>query len=199
LLTWWYLQGRNVSALFDGPVRGAMHRMGELWMHDERGILIEHQATDICIEAVTAIRMLLTPPEASAPVAIGGAPQGDPYQLPTMMAGVILAEAGFREVNFGPGTPIELLGSEAIRRAARLVWLSVSTPPPDPKAMRSAIAGLGEVLGKHGIELVIGGRHHAECAPRGLANVSLVNSMSELSAFARGVQSGHPTHARPEG
>src|SRR5688500_6197296 len=35
----WYLDGRSLPALFDGPVRGAMHAVGELWRHERRGIL----------------------------------------------------------------------------------------------------------------------------------------------------------------
>lgn len=189
LLLSWYLEGRAMPALFDGPVRGAMHRLGELWHHDRRGILIEHEATEICIEAIASMRTLLPVPDERAPLALGGAPTDDPYLLPTMMAGTVLAEVGFREVDFGTNTPVELLASEALERGARLVWLSISTQQ-DLRPVRAAIRKLASVLLKHRVELVMGGRHHLECAPRGLANVSLVDSMGELAAFGRGILSG---------
>jgi hypothetical protein len=166
-----------------------MQRLGELWNHDPRGILIEHQATEICIEAIASMRTLLRAPDGSAPLALGGAPTDDPYLLPTMMAGTVLAEAGFRDVDFGANTPVELLATEALERNARLVWLSISTLQ-DPKPVRAAIRKLASALLKQRIDLVLGGRHHLECAPRGLENVSLVGSMGELAAFARGMLSG---------
>src|SRR3569623_3365929 len=47
-----YLAGRTIAELCDGPVRAAMHRIGELWAHDAEGIFIEHRATDACIQAL---------------------------------------------------------------------------------------------------------------------------------------------------
>ena len=52
LILSWYLDGRTLPALFDGPVRAAMHKVGDLWRHDPRGILVEHRATEICAAAV---------------------------------------------------------------------------------------------------------------------------------------------------
>jgi MerR family transcriptional regulator, light-induced transcriptional regulator len=184
----WYLGGKSLPALFDGPIAQAMHRMGELWKHQDRGILIEHRATEICIGAVAELRELLPAVDEQAPLALGGGPQNDPYMLPTMMAGTVLAAAGFREVNFGPNTPVELLLDEAIERRARLVWLSISTMP-ESKSLRNSIEKLAAGLQEQKINLVIGGRGAAECSPRGSRNVSLISSMSELAAFAKGVLS----------
>ena len=189
LIVAWYLEGRSLAALFDGPVRHALHRLGELWKHEERGILVEHRGTAMCAEAVTSVRGLLPQPGEGAPLALGGAPEGDPYQLPTMMAAAVLAEAGWRDVNFGPDTPVELIGAEAAQRGAKLVWLSLSAPP-DPKVLPRSIARLAAALRKQHVRLVLGGRHAAECAPPREANVKLVGSMEELAEFARGSNAG---------
>lgn len=181
-----YLEGLGVAALFDGPVRSAMDRVGRLWQHEPRGIMIEHRATAICIESIAQLRGLLPVVDESAPLAIGGSPQGDPYQLPTMMAAATLAEAGFREINFGANTPLELLGQEAIDRAARLVWVSISTEQ-DPKLLPTAIKQLASLLAKHGVDLVLGGRFASACVPRPMPNVTLAASMSDLAATARGM------------
>jgi excisionase family DNA binding protein len=181
-----YLEGQTLPALFDGPVRAAMHKVGDLWRHDARGILVEHRATEICAAAVDRLRDLLPAPGARAPLALGGAPQGDPYVLPSRMAGLVLAEAGFRDVNFGPSTPVELLAAEAFARKARLVWLSVSAVE-DERSLRAAVARLADSLAEHRIDLVIGGGHSADVAPRGAPNVHVIGSMAELAAFARGI------------
>ncbi|MEX2400876.1 MAG: helix-turn-helix domain-containing protein, partial [Rhodothermales bacterium] len=81
-----FLHGMPLSELYDGPVAGALQRLGELWRHGEEGIFVEHVATSICIEAVNEIRLLLPPPVDGAPVALGGAVAADPYILPSLMA-----------------------------------------------------------------------------------------------------------------
>jgi excisionase family DNA binding protein len=179
-----YLGGLGLAALFDGPICSAMDRVGQLWQHEPRGIMIEHRATGICIETIAELRGLLPIVDDQSPLAIGGAPQADPYQLPTMMAAAVLAEAGFRDINFGPNTPIELLANEAINRQARLVWLSISAEQ-DPKPLRAAIKQLAVSLAKHRIELVLGGRFSSALVPRSMSNVTLVASMSDLAPAAR--------------
>jgi MerR family transcriptional regulator, light-induced transcriptional regulator len=183
LIVSWYLTGRSLPALFDGPVKTAMHRVGELWRHEGRGILVEHRATEICLDVVSALRRLLPAPGERAPLAVGGAPEADPYLLPTGMAGAVLAEAGFRDVNFGPNTPLELLGREAIDQGARLVWVSISTAG-EPKALRRALRGLAEVLQPRHVRLVVGGRACRAVLTRGQVGVTVAESMTELAALA---------------
>ncbi len=101
-----------------------------------------------------------------------------------MMAASVLAEAGFCSVNFGPDTPVQLLADEAIEHRARLVWLSITTPP-ESTALRGMIGELARKLSRHQIDLVLGGQHHGNCAPTGARNVTIGQSMEELSRFAR--------------
>ena len=179
-----YLEGRGLPALFDGPVRSAMDRIGQFWQHDPRGIMVEHRATEICVETLAELRGLLPVVDEHSPLAIGGAPKDDPYQLPTMMAAAVLAESGHRDINFGPNTPVELLAHEAIDRKARLVWLSISAEQ-DQKTLRAAIKKLAGELAKHQVNLILGGRFSNACLPRSMSNVMLVASMSDLAATAR--------------
>ena len=179
-----YLEGLSLPALFDGAMSSALRRLGELWHHDPRTILLEHRATAICIEAVAMLRGLLPTPADDAPLALGGAPQGDPYLIPSMMVAAVLASAGYRDVNFGGHTPVELLGKEAVERKAKLVWLSVSTEQAET-TLREPIAGMVRLLEQHNIPLLLGGRHHAGVLPRGAKNVTSVASMAQLETLAR--------------
>lgn len=187
MLVSWYLDGESLHSLFDGPMRQAMSRIGELWSHDPRGILVEHRATAICIEAVALLAGLLPPPDSDAPFALGGAPQQDPYQLPAMMAGAVLSACGFRAANFGAATPVELLGREAVERNARLVWLSITTPA-NSNPLRDSIDALARTLSRRNIQLVLGGRSHSAYLPRAGKNAVAVGSMTELAAFAQGLR-----------
>ena len=70
-----FLNGSSVAAISDGAIQHAMQQIGELWREDPRGILIEHRATDICLQALGIVRQMLGEPSANAPIALGGAPK----------------------------------------------------------------------------------------------------------------------------
>lgn len=182
-----FMEGVSLHALFDGPLRLAFARIGELWQHDQRGILVEHRATAIAIQAVAELRRLLPDAGEAAPVALGGAPEGDPYQLPTMLAGAVLAECGFKEVDYGPQVPLALLAAEAKAAGARLVWLSV-TFAPDPAALFTSVRKLARSLADSRIDLIVGGRAAAACAPRELPNVAFGSTLGELASRAAAVR-----------
>ena len=56
---------------------------GALWKHKEAGIFQEHRATDISIQALSRLRQVLPRP-TKGPRAVGCAPSGDPYILPSL-------------------------------------------------------------------------------------------------------------------
>lgn len=184
-----YLGGESLPAIFDGPIRSAMHTLGELWKHDERGILIEHRATEICLSIISALRTLLPKSPEAAPLAMGGAPQGDPYQIPSLMAATTLAEVGLREINFGANTPLPLLAAEATLAGARLVWLSISAAE-DSKSLRAQVKELAAALSEQRVSLVVGGSAAAACGLGALKDVNVIHSMAELAAFGRGLLRG---------
>ena len=186
-----YLGGLSPATMFDGPVGGAMHRIGELWKHGGRGILLEHRATDICLRAVAQLRQLLPPAPADAPAAVGGAPGGDPYLLPSLMAATVFADAGYRETNFGADTPLPLLAEAAREQGAAVAWLAVSWILPDRAAdLRREFAQLARALRRHNVALVVGGRHARDLAGRtsSSADVHLLGTMSELAAYLLGAR-----------
>lgn len=181
VMTSWYLGGRSLADIFDRPVRMAMERIGELWQHDTAGILREHQATLACVEAILDLRALLPTPGAAAPVAIGGAPEGDFYLIPTLMAATILRETGFRDRNYGSNTPLPLLGDAAHEHSARIVWVSISSELNLP--LRRQLKRLAGDLVEIEADLMIGGRMSESHVPV-VANARAMSSMAELAAFA---------------
>ena len=58
LLLTLYLNGYSIAEIVDGPLRGAMNRVGELWEHDREGIFFEHRATEIAIQSVMRLRAI---------------------------------------------------------------------------------------------------------------------------------------------
>jgi len=191
-----YLKGKSVAWLCDGPIRHAMSKIGDIWSHDSKGIYIEHRAIDICVHALTQIRLLVAQPDLkdalpgeqpARPHALGGSPPNDPYILGSLMSACVCAEAGFIDVNLGANIPLDSLIEAAQQYRPKLVWLSCSDAQQVPAPR--AIDQLAQDLAEHGGKLIVGG----QAQPRGAGgseNIQVCESMAELSAFAQGLLAG---------
>jgi MerR family transcriptional regulator, light-induced transcriptional regulator len=122
-----YLEGSTIAELADGPVQLAMHALGNLWRHDPQAVFLEHRATAMVFQAIAQLRSMLTEARPAAPIALGGAPSGDPYLLPSQLAAMVLEEVGMRTVNLGPDTPIAAFEHAVTQHRPKLIWLSIST------------------------------------------------------------------------
>jgi methanogenic corrinoid protein MtbC1 len=175
-----YLGGASVAELCDGPLRAAMHALGELWHHEQEGVFIEHRATDLALQAIAHLRGTFEPPE-SAPVALGATPEDDPYILPSFMAAAVVAAAGLRAVNLGPDTPVSALRHAIAHHRPRLVWISASAtlPPARARELATLMANLpAPTIG------VVGGRQRGAIAAA-YPGVRVVVSMAELAQIAQ--------------
>lgn len=178
-----YLEGQSVAQLADGPIRAAMTHLGELWRHDEEGIFVEHRATDICVRAIAQLRALLPVPPEHAPLAVGCAPEDDPYLIPTQLAAMVAVDMGLRAINLGPYTPMAALSKAVAVHRPRLVWLSISTALT-PSRGRQVSRWLGELPAN--ITVAVGGQQLATLTSVP-ARVRRVYAMSELADVAAGV------------
>ncbi|MBX9737125.1 MAG: excisionase family DNA-binding protein [Phycisphaerales bacterium] len=154
-----YVAGWSPAKIFDLPLRSAMQKIGELWIHAEWGIVIEHRATNIVIQSISQLRALMPDHRPEAPFAVGCALECDPYLLPSLMASVTLAHAGFSDVNLGPVTPARVLVNAAEHYKARVAWLSVSSIADEPAFMESIHSIAARLAaGSTSCRLVVGGR-----------------------------------------
>lgn len=171
-----YLAGSSIAELADGPIRAAMHALGELWRHEESGIFVEHRGTDTCLQAVGYLRHMIDAP-ANAPLAIGAGPEDDPYMIPPMLAAMVTTVAGFRTVNLGPDTPLTALQAAVAHHRPRLVWISASSPinPSRARAITRWLATLDTLT-------IVGGRHGSILADA--PNVRYLDTMTDLAAAA---------------
>ena len=119
-------------------------------------------------------------------IAVGGAPAGDPYMIPSLAAACVLADVGFQSVNLGPDTPDSVLLDAVEHHGARLAWLSCSASRgalPDAAALHA----LAERLVDHHATLVIGGGQIEHLPAVRHPNLHFGRSMAELAAFAHGL------------
>jgi MerR family transcriptional regulator, light-induced transcriptional regulator len=186
LVTSAFLGGVSTAEICDGPLRGALAVIGELWRQGPDGIALEHQAVDACAQALGTIRHALPEPEQSAPVALGGAVAGDPYLLPSLAASVVLREVGYHAINLGPDLPGVALAHGIERHRPSLVWRSASIAI-DGRDLRRDVEALEQGIRTRRTELVLGGRGLASTSvPRG-ERCHAFSSMAELAGFARGL------------
>jgi len=185
-LQWLYLAGSSLASIVDGPIRAAMDRVGRLWRdRTERGIYLEHRATQISIRAVHELAALIPRPAPGARLALGGAPAGDPYILPSLSAASVLAESGFSTDNLGPDTPIDSFVAAIKDRRPALVWLSI-TSPLSSKELGGWVDRLHAAISKAGALLVLGGRESGAIRADEQRSVFHGQSMTELAAYAHG-------------
>lgn len=157
LMQWLYASGMSVAELCDGPIASAMSQIGERWPHDKRAIFIEHRATILCCRALNQLRLSIPEPDEDAPKAIGAAMSGDMYLMPTLIASLVLYEAGFNEINLGPNTPLDVLADSVVDESPTLVWLSIAEPFRS-KSQLAEVIKLADVVKSHQSTFVIGGR-----------------------------------------
>jgi hypothetical protein len=188
-----YLAGRSVAEICDGPLHGALARIGELWRSGgDDGVFVEHRATDICVHALAQLRLAIDV-ATDAPAALGGAPPGDPYFLPSMIAALVLASEGMAPVNLGPDTPLAALRAGVARHHPRLVWLAVTAEVDAARARE--VATLADEVAGSGALLVFGGQQRGAFAGavRPDAHVAYAASMAELATLARRQRDELPT------
>lgn len=184
-----YLSGRTVAQIVDGPLYSALEQLGELWKEDECGIFWEHRAIDIAFSAVSRLRMLIPPRLDSAPSAVGAAPIGDPYMLPSLCAAAVLESQGWNAVNLGADTPIHSVRLAAEALKVRLVWLSVSVIQ-DPAKLQTDLVGLAGAIGEPSVPIIIGGSQAGSILLPDSTLCHVASSMGELEAMVKGLQVG---------
>jgi excisionase family DNA binding protein len=178
-----YVEGEDLAALADGPLREAFAEVGGAWHEDfVRGVAAEHRATVALAEALALLRSLGVEPAAGAPAAVGGAPAGDPYLIPCALATLVLAGEGWQVENLGADVPLDVLVHRAEATGARLAWLSCSVPLREGYA--GEVARAAEAMAARGATLVVGGRFSDPLA--GLPHVRPGRTMADLRAIARG-------------
>lgn len=187
-----YGSGMTVETLADRVIAPAMAEVGHGWEAGRIDVWHEHRGTQLCAAALYDLKAELEGrAERGRPVALGGAPEGDPYLLPTLLAQLVLLDAGWQAVNLGPNTPLASL-SEAVRELKpRLVWLSVSHLD-DAAGFVTAYADLYHRAEQTGVAVAVGGQALGDAVRLAIPYTTHGDGLTHLAAFARTL------HPRPK-
>ena len=196
-----YHSGVAIEALADHIVAPVMGRVGQEWETARIDVWQEHRATQLCAAAVYDLNdELETRAEQRRPVAIGGAPEGDPYLLATLLAQYSLLDAGWAPVNLGPNTPLASLVKAMQQLRPRLVWLSVSYLE-DSAAFLRAYREFYQAAERLGVAVAVGGRALVEPIRAAMPYTTYGDGFHHLAAFARTLhpRPRPPRRGRPPG
>jgi excisionase family DNA binding protein len=189
-----YRNGARIETIADQLIAPAMHRVGDDWKAGRIDVMHEHRGSEICAAALIELKQELeNRAPRKRPLAVGGAAEGDLSVLPTLLAQMVLIDAGWDAVNLGPNTPLNSL-CQAVREVSpRLVWLSISHQLQKATFLADYCA-LYRQCEAQAVALVIGGRALSESMRAKIPHTAYGDGLSHLAAFARTI---HPLPQRP--
>jgi MerR family transcriptional regulator, light-induced transcriptional regulator len=196
-----YHSGVAIETLSDQVIAPAMTKVGHDWETARIEVWHEHRGTQLVAAALYDLKDdLEARAERKRPVAIGGAPQGDPYLLATLLAQLALLDAGWEAVNLGPNTPLASLTSAMRELRPRLVWLSVSHLEKSVDFLR-AYREFYHSAEHMGVAVAVGGQALVEPIRSAMPYTTYGDGLQHLAAFARTLhpRPKPPRRGRPPG
>lgn len=181
-----YLAEHRLCKIFDLVFAPAYHRIGERWECHDVEIYQERRAVEIGNRILGELRRMLTNPGIDAPIAMGGTCEGDPYQLPTMLAELTLRDTGWRASNLGASLPLATLEAALTQNRPRLFWLSVSHIPDETRFVDqySRFFALAETLQT---PVAVGGRALTESVRQRICYSAYCDNLQHLESFAASI------------
>jgi len=189
-----YLAGRTACEICDRVMAPAFHEIGALWECGDIPVYRERRACEMGLSTLHELRMALPAPSASAPVAMGGTLECDPYRLPTAMIELVLRELGWQATSLGTQLPIATL-TEAVRdNRPKLLWISVSCID-SASAFLEAYAQLHRAAVAAGAAVAVGGRALTAEIRAQMDYSAYCDTLKHLVAFAAAMQPNVPRHS----
>ena len=187
-----YQDGVSIETLADQIISPVMADVGHGWETREIDVWHEHRATQICVQVLFEMKTKLeNRAERNRPVALGAAPEGDPYLLPSLLAQMVLLDAGWQAINLGPHTPFVSLLKGVRETKPRLIWLSVSFLADSNRFLRE-YHEFFRALEPTGVAVAVGGQGLVEAIRSAIPYTTYGDGLSHLAAFARTL------HTRPK-
>ncbi len=177
-----WLGGRSVESLCDDLIVPVLAHIGERWAAGAMRVDQERRACELVRRALLLLAERLTPAPDNG-LALGGALESDPYELPTLMAELVLRERGFDARSLGAGLPALDLALAIAERRPRLVWVAVAVCV-DEQRFAADFARVTTAASQVGAPVVVGGRGLTRSLRQRLRYSAFCDAMAHLGAFA---------------
>jgi MerR family transcriptional regulator, light-induced transcriptional regulator len=181
-----YLAGHSISTICDHFLARVFEEVGRKWECGELEVYEERHSCEVCYRLLHEFRLLLPRPDATAPLALGGTPEGDNYSLPTTMVELVLRSLGWRAMSLGTNLPFATLIAAVRQHKPRLLWLSVSHIE-DPERFFVQYDQLYAAT-EGQVALALGGRALTEPVRQRLRYSAFCDNMQHLESFAKTLQ-----------
>ncbi len=190
-----YASGVALETLADFVIAPAMIQLGHEWETGEIGVFHEHRGTRLCQSTLYELKATLeAPDDRGRPLAVGGSPEGDYYVLASLLAEMVLLDAGWQAIDLGPHTPLVSFRQALSELRPRLLWISVSDLA-DRDRFLSEYRVLYEEAERAGVAVVVGGRGLTDAVRSAMPYTCHGDGLRHLGAFAR---SQHRPPRRPK-
>jgi excisionase family DNA binding protein len=177
-----YLARHAIRDICDQILAAAFHKIGHQWENGRIEIYRERRACEMCTRLLFELRSTLSPAPGSAPLAVGGTLEGDPYQLPTTMVEVALRELGWQSQSFGVGMTFNTLCAAVQEVKPQMFWLSVSNIE-SPDDFLAHYADLHATAASASVPLVVGGRALTAMIRRRMRYSAFCDHLGHLASF----------------
>ncbi|MCE9554944.1 MAG: B12-binding domain-containing protein [Planctomycetes bacterium] len=177
-----YLSGHSASGICDRIVTPALHSIGDLWQCGDVEVFQERRACEFCQRILHELRTLLPAAEETAPQALGGTPECDPYTIPTAMVEITLRQAGWRAQSLGSRLPLPTLLTAIDRHRPQIFWLSVSHIDDEEQFLREYRQFYLHAHQKTAI--VVGGRALNDALRPQMEYAAFCDNLQHLESFA---------------
>lgn len=181
-----HLSGERVSRIADAVISPAFQSVGSGWECGDVEIYQERRACRIVLRILEELKTVVPAAKRSAPLAIGGTPECDPYMLPTALVELTMQQSGWRSQSLGSRLPFNTLAAAIRDQQPRLFWLSISHVTDE----RQFLAQYREFYSavQNDVAVVVGGRALTDSYRRNMEYAAFCDNLQHLEAFARTIK-----------
>tara|TARA_R110002095_G_scaffold18567_2_gene21393 strand:- start:5982 stop:6863 length:882 start_codon:yes stop_codon:yes gene_type:complete len=178
-----YLAEHSISTICDLIFAKAFTTIGDRWKCGDAEVYQERRGCELAMRVLHELRTLIPAPPRDAPLAIGGAAEGDQYSLATTMVELVLRDIKWNAVSMGSNLPFETLAAAIRQHQPKMFWLSVSHIKDEAQFIQS----YSKLFDEFGAEVAfaVGGRALHEQIRQQIQYAAFCDNIRHLESFAQ--------------
>tara|TARA_R110002111_G_scaffold144910_2_gene211291 strand:+ start:160020 stop:160901 length:882 start_codon:yes stop_codon:yes gene_type:complete len=178
-----YLAEHSISTICDLVFAKAFSTIGDRWKCGDAEVYQERRGCELAMRVLHELRTLIPAPARDAPLAIGGAAEGDQYSLATTMVELVLRDIKWNAVSMGANLPFETLAAAIRQHQPKMFWLSVSHIKDETQFIHS-YSKLYDEFGAD-VAFAVGGRALHEQIRQQIQYAAFCDNIRHLESFAQ--------------
>ena len=178
-----YLAEHNISSICDLVITRSFMTIGDRWECGNAEVYQERRGCELALRILHELRTLIPNPPLDAPVAFGGAVEGDLYSLATTMVELVLRDIKWNASSLGTNLPFSTLAAAIEQQRPRMFWLSVSYIRNEQEFLQN----YAELYDEFGMDVafVVGGRALKEPIRQQMQYAAFCDNIRHLESFAQ--------------